>query len=131
MMVLKYKEECFLLCTPFSRFQRGEHKQLLPRAELRFRVKAAASGERAVRICGGWRYLLSVELRNSHLWALIEMWGEDEPGVCSEFRFKLSQNKATLAPPRAIFANYLWRVLLNPQKSPVPALFLRCSSWVR
>lgn len=46
------------------------HKQLLPRAELRFRVKAAASAERAVGIWGRWRYLLSVELRNSHLWAL-------------------------------------------------------------
>lgn len=116
-MVLKYKEECFLLCAPFSRFQRGDTQTVATQGRAQVPSKSCCLSRESSGNLGEVE-IFTVGRAQKQSFMGFEMWGEDEPGVCSEFRLKLSQNKATLAPPKALCADYLWRVLLNPQKSP-------------
>lgn len=73
-----------LLCLDFSK---EENKQLLQRAKLTFKIKAATSEEQ-------WKAAVVVviftisELKNSNLLALIEVWRKFEPGEHIEFGFK-------------------------------------------
>ena len=75
---------------------------MLLKTKLTFKIKAATSTERTMKSCGGGRDIYYFWIKNSHLLALIEVWGKHEPGVCSEFRFKLNQNKVTPVPPKII-----------------------------
>ena len=106
-MTLEYKKKKFLLCIPLSRLQQVG-KQLLLKGKLTFKIKPATSTERKMTTCGDGRDIYHFWIKNLFAgfdWSI----GGHEPGVYSEFRFKLNQNKATLIPPKVILGWYLLR----------------------